>query len=579
MAHSAALFSIRHPDIVRDMDNWTIWRDTFEGGEYYRDIYLEKFSDRETDAEFATRKCLTPIPSFAKAAVLDIRNSIFQRLADISRIGGSKGFQRAAVGEEGGVDRNGSSMNSFIGIDALTELLVMGRVGIYVDAPAVVPSTLATEAQNPYLYVYPVEDILSWTLEAPENPGQFKAVMLRDYAIDYNVDYGVQLPQGRTTRFRIIWKDDVTGKVHYKLLDEDRNIIFLPESMDDGSVMLDIEVVPFVMPDIGDSLLKDVASYQRALLNLVSSDVNWAISANTPFLTIQRDLRSAGAHLRTTGTDGTPGSQAAQDQDETVGTGTGRYYDLDTDRPDYIAPPSEPLVASMKLQEKMEDDIRKLVNLSVANKSGSRTESAEAKKLSSQGLEAGLSYIGLVLQQSEQLIAEYWAQYENMSDPKISQISYPSRYILKSDDERLDEAKKLLELSDRLPGKTVKKTLSEMSVESLLSGKEDAETIEKIASEIRRAGYTNSASEFIIAAQEAGLVGDELASQALGFQDGETDKAKKDKAERAAATLVAQTKMSEQRAAARGVSDLDPDPDSAAKEQNAAKESAKMEES
>ena len=540
MAYDVALFSIRHPDSITDFTDWSLWRDTFAGGEYYRDRYLKKFSSRETDDDFATRKDLTPIPSFAKAAVLDIRNSIFQRLADISRIGGSKSFQRAAVGEQGGVDRQGSSMNSFIGIDVLTELLVMGRVGVYVDAPSTVPTTLATTAQAPYLYVYPIEDILSWTLEAPEEPGQFKAVLLRDHCIAYNTELGVSLPKGRETRYRLVWKDAITGKVHYKLMDEDKNIIPLPNAMDDGSVVLDIEVVPFVMPDIGDSLLKDVASYQKALLNLASSDVNWALKSNTPFLTIQRDLRGSGAHLRTTGTDATPGSQQAQDQSETVGAGTGRYYDLETDRPGFIAPPTAPLLASVQLQEKLEDDIRKLINLAVANKAGSRTESAEAKKLSSQGLEAGLSFIGLVLEQAEQLIATYWASYESMTQPQVAKVSYPSRYILKSDEERLDEAGTLLDLTDRLPGKTIKKTLAKLAVNALLSGKEDAETIETISAEIDRAGYTSSLLEHVLRCQEAGLVGDELASEALGWRSGEVEKAKKDRADRAIATLQAQ---------------------------------------
>lgn len=570
---SETLLSLRHPGLGTEIVNWSLWRDTFEGGDQYREQYLEKFSDRETPAEFTTRKCLTPVPSFAKAAILDIRNSIFQRLGDISRVGGSDGYQRAVVGENGGVDRNGSSMNSFIGIDVLTELLLMGRVGLFVDAPSVVPTTLATEAQMPYLYTYPVEDILSWTFESPEQPGRFKAVLLRDHVLEFESEFGgVDLPMGHKTRFRLIWKSEETGKVHYKLFDENKELIFLNDSGDDGSVMLDIETVPFVMPSIGDSLMKDVAHHQRALLNLVSSDVYWAIKSNTPFLTIQEDLRTKGGHLKQTGEDATPGSQPAGENIEEIGSGKGRYYDLKTDRPDYIAPPSDPLIASMKLQEKLEDDIRKLVNLAVANKAGSRTESAEAKKLSSQGLEAGLSFIGMVLQQAERHVAWHWANYENVRQPKISKVSYPTRYVLKTDKERVEEADDLLELMDRIPGKGIKRSLAKLVVNTLLADKESADTIEAIISEIDSAGYVSSDHEFIFRAQEQGLVGDELASEALGFRKGEVDKAKDDKAERAAATLVAQTAISEQRAAARGVPDIDPNPDSGADEKQEAQD-------
>lgn len=565
----------RHPDSAHDFNQWHIWRRTFEGGEDYLDYFLKKWSNRETDAEFLARKEITPIPTFAKAAILDIRNSIFQRLSDIARIGGSLGYQKAMLGEDGGVDRRGSSMNSFIGIDVLTELLIMGRVGIYVDAPSVIPTTLAEDARNPFLYIYRVEDIISWTLEKEENPGIFKAVLLRDHVLNFDSSFGVDLPKGRATRFRLVWKDDVTGKVHYKLLDKDKNVIFLPDSLPDGSVMLDIEIVPFIMPSIGDSLLKDVASYQRALLNMTSADVAWAVHSNIPFLTIQQDLRTVGSHLKKpSGNTAEPGDQLAANNEEVVGAGKGRYYDKDLDRPDFIAPPTDPLLASMRLQEKMEDDIRKLVNLAVANKVGSRTESAEAKKLSSQGLEAGLSFIGLVLQQAEQAIAKLWASYENVNNPEVAIVSYPKRYILKSDEERLKEASDLFDLADRIPGKTMKKFLYSMVAHVLLSGRQSAEEIEQAVMEIAQAGYTSSDLDFIIRAHEAGMVGSELASEALGFRKGEVEKAKADRVERAVAILAAQTSPNGgvQNPASRGVPSLDADPQSGKAEQEAGRE-------
>ena len=532
------LSSIRHPDYKWDSDEWYLWRCTFEGGQAYLDNYLQKWSGRETEADYLVRKSITPIPTFAKAALLDVRNSIYQRLSDVSRLGGSKAYSKAMAGENGGVDRKGSSMGTFIGKEVLTELLLMGRVGIFVDAPSVVPSTLATQAQAPYLYVYAVEDIISWTLEKPENPGQFKAVLLRDYSVGYQTEFGVELPNDLDMRYRLMWKDDETGKVHYKLMDEDKRVIFLPDSREDGSVVLDIEVVPFVLADIGDSLMKDAASYQNALLNLASGDVSWALRSNTPFLTIQEDLRTAASHLKPAGDAATPGSQRASNRSENVGTG--RYYDKDTDRPGFIAPPTAPLEASMKLQEKLEDDIRKLINLAVANKTGSRTESAEAKKLSSQGLEAGLSFIGMVLSQSEQHIAQLWAMYEDFSNPNVATVSYPKRYILKTDDERIKESNDLLDLMERIPGKNVKKSLAKLVVTNLLSDREGQENILKMIEEIDSSPVISTELDFILRSQEAGLLGDETASKALGFDASEVNKAKKDHADRAIRVLAAQ---------------------------------------
>ena len=218
---------IRHPEYLISKSMWSEWRETFIGGDQYLQRYLQKFSDRESDADFRTRKLYTPIPAFAKAAVLDVRNSIFQRLGDVTRSGGSKAYQSAAAGEGPGVDREGSSMNSFVGIDILTELLVMGSCGVFVDAPSVVPTSLAEETQSPYLYYYRVEDILSWTLDDSEEDGTFKAVLLRDHAITMNTDLGdIHLPSGREERYRLVWKDD-NGQVWCRFYNEDKTIYAL----------------------------------------------------------------------------------------------------------------------------------------------------------------------------------------------------------------------------------------------------------------------------------------------------------------------------------------------------------------
>jgi hypothetical protein len=575
---------IRHPDYVWTATDWDEWRITFRGGKEYRDRYLKKWSDRETSDDYALRKSCTPITTFAKAAILDIRNSIFQRLEDVIRKEGSNSYQRAVKGEGPGVDREGTSMDSFIGIKLLTDLLVMGRTGVYVDAPNVTPATIAQQMDQPnlapYCYCYPIEDILSWELDHQEIPGTYKAVLLRDYVVRYNTDFsGVELPEGRESRLRLVWRDE-SGNVRVKFFTDEpedtRTIIPIANGDPDGGITLDIPAVPFYMPDIGESLMIDIVSYQHALLNLASGDVNWSLMSSSPFLTIQRDLRSVGSHLKQPGQGNTPeaGGQRAKDKEEQIG-GKGRYYDLETDRPGYIAPPTDPLMASLKLQEKLEDDIRKLVNLAVANKVGSRTESAEAKKLSSQGLEAGLSFIGTVLQDTEQKIAEFWAMYE-ADAPAL--VSYPARYILKQDVERIEEATQMARLIDRIPSKSARKSLAKQIVLTMLAGKESSRTVDAMLSEIDRAGYTSGVVQEVIQAHSAGLVSDMTASDALGYDgEEEVEQARQDKAERATITLMAQTSLAGQSgqaavaAGARGVPEIDPDEKSAKKEKEQAK--------
>ena len=547
----ASIITARYPGYLVDALQWNEWRETYEGGVRYLHKYLKKFSDRETEDDFVTRSSITPIATFAKGAVNDIRNSIFQRLSDVVRRDGSKDYMRAVKGEDGGVDNKGSSMQSFIGIEVLTELLLMGRTGVYIDSPVLNGASLADIGEaRPYIYNYAVEDILAWSVRKPELPGEFSAVLLRDVGVDVTTHFGngIELPTGTYTRYRLLWIDEKTGKVKIKFFDEDSMPIDIAGKSvnEDKSINLDLTRIPFVMLDVKGSLLKDVSNHQKALLNLGSSDVSYALKANYPFYTEQKDMRAVGAHLKSNvNDDGTTGTTKNNKggSEQTTGVARGRAYDLKAKRPAFIHPSPEPLMASIKLQEKLEDDIRKLVNLSVQNKIGQRQMSAEAIKMSDQGLEAGLSYIGIVLESAEKLIAQHWASYENKNPSKrtIALVKYPDRYSLKDDKDRIMEAKELSTLMYTVPGKTVKKELAKNIVSALLSGRVDVEGLEKIFSEIETAEYTTSDPEIIIRAQEAGLVGEQTASEALGFSEKEYLQAREDHAARAVRILKAQT--------------------------------------
>jgi len=570
---SKFLTSIRHPEYLEDELYWFDWRDTYNGGPRFVRKNLKQH-DSESKKDFYNRRDITPIPSYAKAAVNDVRNSIFQRLRDVTRRGGSDNYMRATAGEIGGVDNKGSSMQSFLGIDVLTELLVMGRSGVYTDMPQLSGlRTMADEGNaRPYCYMYRVEDILSWAVAKPEEPGDFTAVLLRDRGVDYNQGFahGAYLPSGGYTRYRFIWIDPVDRQVKMKLMDEEDNLLDLQGNEikgGDGIIPLELTRIPFTMLNIRGSLLKDVYKHQSALLNLGSSDVSYALKANFPFYIEQIDARAVGGHLKRHVND--DGSTETSDNSEAgtqerSGVTHGRTYDLKAEAPSFIHPSSEPLLASIKLQEKIEDDIRKLVNLAVQNKMGQRAISAEAMKLSDQGLEAGLSYIGLVMESAERQIAEHWAAYESKDYDKrqIATIKYPDRYSLKNDEDRVKEATALSELMYAVPGTTVKKELSKTIVTALLAGRVPTDTIDTIFKEIDEAGYTTSDPETIIRLVEAGLCGEETGSEATGFDDDEYKKAREDHIDRATRIMEAQEKIradSVDNAAARGLPDVDPD--------------------
>ena len=155
---------------------------------------------------------------------------------------------------------------------------------------------------------------------------------------------------------------------------------------------MELDRIPFVMLDIGSSLIKDVCQHQIALLNLGSSDVSYALRSNFPFYVEQKDLRAVGAHLKHAATaDGTAttGGQGAAETDIKVGATHGRAYDKGMNPPGFINPSAEPLRASLELQDRLKRDIRELVNLAVS--ALAVRASAESKAMDNQGLEAGLS--------------------------------------------------------------------------------------------------------------------------------------------------------------------------------------------
>jgi len=194
----------RHPSYLSSLLDWRKWRICYNGGDYFKKLFLQKFSGREDEPEFQNRLNMTPIPSYARVAINDVRNAIFQRLKDTTRRGGSSAYQRAVNGLDLGVDLRGNTMDGFLGIKVLTELLIMGRVGVYVDSPLIPGNATLADVQNyrPYLYFYPIEDILSWTCAKPDEPSTFQAILLRDVVL--NFDQRTYLPTTTVERFRML---------------------------------------------------------------------------------------------------------------------------------------------------------------------------------------------------------------------------------------------------------------------------------------------------------------------------------------------------------------------------------------
>lgn len=539
----AKIPSITHPEYDRNIGDWEKWRLVMAGGDDFNEEYIKKFSKRESNEDFRQRKELTPSACFAKAAVLEIKNSIFQRIVDVSRSSGPKTYLDSCAGELGGVDLKNSTMSAFLGSCVIEPLLAYKKVAVYVDSPDFGVSLKDKGNKHPYLYTYNAWDIRSWKHDSTH---ELSSVLLRGYQLVEDQDTG--LPIGIEEEYRLLKKLD-SGKVLVRVYD--------PYDVIKTEVELNLPKLPLRIIEISHSLLKDIANHQIALANLASSDFSYCAKANIPFYTEQVDnantpyikaAQQQGREILDQGPDTTIADNAGlcstQDsvkENIAIGATQGRQYGKGMERPGFIAPPTDPLKASMDRQEKWQNEVRQLVHLAVANQQP-RSASKESKEMDNQGLEAGLSYIGLELQQAERDIAEIWALYEGSKERTT--ISYPKRWSLKTDKDINDELEVLGEIRDEIPSVTFQREITKQMARTKLQDKVSTETMSKILKEIDDAVATTADVETIKGLVTAGLLGEVEAARVLGIKDPEKQvkQAREDHAERAARILKAQTK-------------------------------------
>lgn len=530
----------KHP--FYKFDDYNKYRITYEGGRLFVTTYLERYSLRETTEAFLRRTKMTYCPGFAKEGLDEIQNAIYQRMTEIIRLDATPSFLDCAEGNDGGVDLQFTTMNKFMGRIVLPELMALGKVGVYVDMPKFNPDSILAQFTNtphPYLYMYRAEDILNWNFTRFGNELILTSLILRE---SYIADNEHGLPAEMKQRFRYLRL--VPGGVELKILVQvyDKKLDKLEEIVEQV-MFLNLSRIPFVLGDIGSSLLKNIDDYQIGLLNLSSSDIKYALDCNFPIYTEQYDPKVQDKFSKVQVLDGDGELMTDNPQATEVATGLnhGRQYPIGAERPAFINPSTEPLTASMAKQEQMKADIRRLLSLAVSNVAVSRA-SAESKKVDNSGLESGVSVIGLELESMELQIAKIWASYENLQDSHTPMITYPREYNLKTDQDRINQAKGYKELKGIAPSRLFSKEMSKLAAYSLLKGKVTTETMDNITSEIDKSNYATGDAQEIQIDLEAGLVTLETASNARGY-DGkkETPLAANEHAARLARITIAQS--------------------------------------
>lgn len=561
--------NILHPSI--EGEDWFKWRSAYEGGRSFIDRYLKMFSKREDKEDFDARKAMTYCPRFAGAALDDIKISIAERLSDVTRLGGSESYKAAIRGEDGGVDLVGNTMNSFISTSIITELLAMRRVGIYVDMPPLPEKSTLIDVQGkrPYLYYYTTEQIKSWTCGI--NPHDLTSILLEDRIEKYDPD--TNFPCGLETVYRKIFKNSEGVFVQFFQCNDKGEY---PKATDVEPIRLGISRIPFVPVELNLSLMNIIADYQIALMNLDSSDINYLIKSNFQFYVEQADSRGQSAY----------GAQPGDAKDQTkpvereikVGATKGRQVPMNANfMPAFIHPSSEPMQISMAKQEQIKKEIRQLLNLSISNVAPPGLASAESKAADMSSLESGLSFIGMRLEIAERQIAEIWSEYEGKRD-EIPTISYPTTYSIKTDAERREEAKQIIEIGDSIRSVIARKELAKRCALTLLGSKVSAETLTKIYEEIDKMEIIVFSHDNMAKDIELGLIDLKRASKALLYPNGAVEDAAEDHIDRLIRIASTQTPPGENGAsspAARGLKDLDSDPNSGKKERKAANDTTK----
>jgi hypothetical protein len=390
---------------------------------------------------------------------------------------------------------------------------------VYVDKPQLPEgaSLLDTKDIRPYIYKYNAEDIRSW---AHDGQGRLTSLLLRDHEDELD---GNGLVTSVTRSYRLVRK--VEAGVTVDFFDK------LGDPVVADQILLSIKEIPFAVFELSMSLLQDVSDHQIALLNMGSSDVNYAIKSNFPFYTEQINPMAQLPNIKQPGDSGEATSAGTASTSEIkVGVTQGRGYPKGLERPGFIHPSPEPLLASMRKQAELREEIRLLVNLSLTNIEP-RRESAESKALDEHSLEAGLSYIGLELEYGERQIAEFWAAYER-SD--VAVVNYPTNYSLRSEEDRRAEAKELQQLQAAVPSATYQKSLAKEIASITVSHRVSETDLKKIHAEIEKSPTVQIDSKTILADHKEGLVSSKLASELRGYPTGEAAKAQSELAERIA---------------------------------------------
>jgi hypothetical protein len=215
------------------------FRLAYEAGDEFIRNYLFRYS--EEDENYEQRLRLAHCPAYAKALINEVKSKLASQLHTISRTADKRVMDKYA-GLDGGVDGRGSSFTSFLVSEILPELLVMGKVGVYIE--------------NEVMKIIKAERIEA---VAYENR-QLKSLSFSD-----EIGQHVFTTSGLTISYN-------------------------------GEPVTELPGIPCVIFNLKQSLMHDIWRHQVVLMNMEVADTFYVMEANFPHYTRQRDMRTEGTY-------------------------------------------------------------------------------------------------------------------------------------------------------------------------------------------------------------------------------------------------------------------------------------------
>jgi len=411
-------------------------------GQDYVNLYLKQFSERETDNAFMFRKEITPNPPDLRIALNQLLYSIRARMGDVYRESNLAEYIDAANGVNRGVDGRGSTMVSFISNEVLKELLVAGRVGIFVNRDEV-PTTLAEEAPTPYLSIVPTEDILNLSYD---KNNQLIGVVLKTYDVIEEDGFPI-----KETYYYDQYRTDGKLLTHTRYNNQGQFM---------HTVTSDLGVLPFTLLQIEDAPVPNALYLHDALMQLSSTDFIFLFKSNHPIYVEQFSVKAEMQERQAKRERERDGEVEAD-----VGTVTGRRYAENLEAPSFISPKVDHLEASEFKQEKITKQIERMLTIESFDK-GYKQASAETKREDKEPLVGNIQKLFDELEKAEKGIAKAWHAYYGV--PISFTVEYPTTFDLRTETARLDSAEKKLKLRDDVSSQSFKKIITLEAVRDII---------------------------------------------------------------------------------------------------------------